>query len=94
MELRDAESKAGLVNRLRRIEGQVRGVENMINSERECREVLQQLLAVRSAVQGATQAFAEAYLRDCLVRACSPDNPDYDELVDDLLLLLGKSTPH
>ena len=56
--------------------------------------MLQQLLAVRSAVQGATQAFAEAYLRDCLVRACSPDNPDYDELVDDLLLLLGKSTPH
>mgnify|MGYP003938858293 CR=1 FL=1 len=37
MQLRDAESKASLVNRLRRIEGQVRGVENMINSERECR---------------------------------------------------------
>ena len=43
MKIQNEKTKQQLMSRLRRIEGQVRGVQNMLNEERECREILQQL---------------------------------------------------
>ncbi|MBI5290252.1 MAG: metal-sensitive transcriptional regulator, partial [Chloroflexi bacterium] len=44
--------KEDLQKRLRRIEGQVRGVQKMLDEDRECHEIIQQLAAIRSAVHG------------------------------------------
>ena len=49
MQLTDNQAKDKLINRLHRIEGQVRGVQTMISDERNCRDILQQLSAIRSA---------------------------------------------
>ena len=57
MKLQDPNAKQGLIRRLRRIEGQLRGVQTMVDEERDCQEILQQLSAIRSAVQGASLAF-------------------------------------
>ena len=51
MQLTDIDIKEDLMKRLRRVEGQVRGVEKMLDENRDCREVLQQLTAIKSAVQ-------------------------------------------
>jgi DNA-binding FrmR family transcriptional regulator len=67
MKIRSEEQKKMLQNRLRRIEGQVRGISTMLEEERECSEILQQLSAVRSAIQGATRIFLEQMVNDCLI---------------------------
>ena len=67
MKIQNAEAKEKIVQRLRRIEGQVRGVQNMLDEERDCREIMQQLAAVHSAVQGASRIFLQEYASACLV---------------------------
>ncbi len=66
MAVASSELKADLTSRLRRIEGQVRGVERMLADERECPDILQQMSAIRSAVQQASLILARAYLDSCL----------------------------
>ncbi len=67
MKIQDQDVKQKLLQRLRRIEGQVRGVQSMLNEERDCREVLQQLAAIHSAVQAASRVFLQEYATACLL---------------------------
>lgn len=66
MKIQNQEAKAKLVQRLKRIEGQVRGVETMLDEERDCREIMQQLSAIHSAIQGASRIFLQEYATSCL----------------------------
>jgi DNA-binding FrmR family transcriptional regulator len=66
MELKNPETKTKLVKRLRRIEGQVRGIQNMLEEERDCREIMQQLAAVSSAVKSTSRSFFQDYALMCL----------------------------
>ncbi len=82
------EVKADLQVRLRRIEGQVRGVQRMLDENRDCQEVLQQLAAVRSAFQNASLVFARSYALQCLH---DPEAGLGDEqLVEQLMAVLSK----
>lgn len=90
MKLKNAEAKGHLLSRLRRIEGQVRGVQMMIEEERNCTEILQQLTAIRSAVQGASLELLREYAIDCLLRQ-EGDSRQREKLVQDLIDLLGKA---
>lgn len=60
--------KARMVARLRRVEGQVRGVQKMVEDDRDCQAVLQQLNAAAAALQNATDLFVRAYAKECLLR--------------------------
>lgn len=55
-----------IVKRLRRIEGQVRGIQRMIEQERACRDVLDQLSAVQQAVRGVSGLVAQKYALECI----------------------------
>jgi DNA-binding FrmR family transcriptional regulator len=66
MKIQNPEAKEKLVQRLRRIEGQVRGVQSMLEDERDCRDIMQQLAAIHSAVQGASRIFLQEYATLCL----------------------------
>ena len=81
-------TKDDLKKRLRRIEGQVRGVEKMLDDDRECREILQQLTAVKSAVQQASLIVARSYACQCLED--STDGKNQTALVDELMSALSK----
>ncbi|HJO90614.1 MAG TPA: metal-sensing transcriptional repressor [Anaerolineales bacterium] len=59
-------TKSKLQQRLRRIEGQVRGVQEMLNDGRECRDIVQQLVAIRSAAHSTALALVDAYALDSL----------------------------
>jgi DNA-binding FrmR family transcriptional regulator len=85
-----AGSKEDLTKRLRRIEGQVRGVAGMVETDRDCREVLQQLAAIRSAVNQVSLLLARSYACQCLADTQEPG--DHEALVDDLINVLGKAT--
>jgi DNA-binding FrmR family transcriptional regulator len=66
MKIQNNESKQKVIQRLRRIEGQVRGVQSMLEEERDCREIMQQLTAIHSAVQSTSRAFFQDYAAVCL----------------------------
>jgi DNA-binding FrmR family transcriptional regulator len=85
MELYSTEVKADLVNRMKRIEGQVRGVQRMIDEERDCAAILQQMAAVRSAVHQASLILARAYCARCLQE---PDPKETDAVLDQLMATL------
>ena len=60
-----AREKPKVLNRLRRLEGQVRGLQKMIEDERPCKEVLTLLAGVRSALDGVGELILETYLEEC-----------------------------
>ncbi|MCJ7622505.1 MAG: metal-sensitive transcriptional regulator [Anaerolineaceae bacterium] len=84
------QTKQNLINRLRRIEGQVRGVQNMINSERECSEIVQQLVSIRSAVHGASINFLQEHAQDCIFNIEEEDARSQGRVMTDLITLLSK----
>lgn len=58
--------KATLLRRLKRIEGQTRGVQKMIAEDRECAEILLQLNAINEAIRSTSRLLAEQYALECL----------------------------
>lgn len=63
--------KARHLNRLKRIEGQVRGVSKMVEDERYCIDVLTQLSAVTRALEGVALALLDDHLRCCVLDAAA-----------------------
>ena len=62
--------------RLRRIEGQIQGIQRMLNTDRPCEEVLTQLLAVRAATEKACLLVAEQHVTDCALEpSLASDDP-------------------
>jgi DNA-binding FrmR family transcriptional regulator len=68
------EEKDKVVARLRRIEGQVRGLVRMIEEEDSCEEILTQLMAARSALDQAALLVIERYMSHCLPDVLGPDD--------------------
>lgn len=61
------EPKTDIINRLKRIEGQIRGLQNMIVSERGCSEILTQLSAVKGAINKVSEEIMKEYTKSCLI---------------------------
>lgn len=58
-----------ITNRLRRIEGQVRGLQRMVGEERECEAILTQVMAARAALDRVALLVAENYVQECVLTA-------------------------
>ena len=67
MNLENEETKKKLAQRLRRVGGQVRGIETMIQDGRDCGEIVQQLAAVQAALHGFGKLLLEEYAIECLL---------------------------
>jgi len=91
MNINDQAIKENLVNRLKRIEGQVRGVQSMLENERQCREILQQLTAIRSAVLGVSTLLMENYMSDCFLNLEEKNDQERQALLDDMLRMISKA---
>jgi DNA-binding FrmR family transcriptional regulator len=80
-----------LLARMRRIEGQARGVQRMIAEDRDCLEILTQLASLRSAAYSASVALTERFAMQCVLDAGKQEAPEkaVQNLVDVLL-----RTPH
>jgi DNA-binding FrmR family transcriptional regulator len=69
-------SKEQLLARLRRVEGQVRGIEQMVETDRYCVDVLTQISAVTKALQSVAVALLDDHLRHCVADAVSAGGPE------------------
>lgn len=64
--------KQRVLNRLRRLEGQVRGLHKMVDEERPCQEILMLLSGIRSALDATGEAIFEQYLLTCTAEEGEP----------------------
>lgn len=82
----DPELKAAAVRRLRRIGGQVRGLEAMVDQERYCADILVQITSVQEALRGVSRLLMRNHLEHCATMAIRDGGPHatamYDELLD------------
>ncbi|MFZ5616715.1 MAG: metal-sensitive transcriptional regulator [Pseudomonadota bacterium] len=83
----DADARARIVNRLRRIEGQVAGVARMIDDDRYCIDILTQLQAVKAALSKVEDAVLQDHAAHCVAAAIRSGNADdqhakFSELVE------------
>ena len=77
------EVRDNMVARLNRAEGQIRGVVRMVEEQRPCIEVLQQLASVQAALRGLSKSVLRNYLERCATDAIrSGDTGVYDELME------------
>jgi len=82
----NADETKKLLDRLARIEGQVRGLRNMLEDGRCCEDVLTQLLAARSGLESASILVLEKHLSDCVFSDATMDNATVDKVRDTLKL--------
>ena len=76
-----------LMNRLKRIEGQVRGIQGMLQKDAYCTDVLVQVAAVNAALNSFSKELLSNHLRTCVTENIRAGN---DEIIDELVILLQK----
>ncbi|HRV61173.1 MAG: metal-sensitive transcriptional regulator [Solirubrobacterales bacterium] len=65
--------------RLKRIEGQARGIHRMVEEEKYCIDILTQISALTSALEGVAIGLLDEHLRHCVVDAAKEGGPEADE---------------
>jgi DNA-binding FrmR family transcriptional regulator len=86
-------SRELLLKRLRRVEGQIRGIQKMIESQRECESVITQLAAVRSAIEGVAGLILRNYMKICFRDEEAPECVDVESLAR-AIAIWGNVHPH
>ena len=85
--IRTEEQKKSLLNRLKRLEGQIRGLEKMIEEDAYCNDVLQQSMSASSAMDGFNQELLGYHVKGCVTEGIKNGN---EEIVDELLKTVRK----
>ncbi|MFW5972652.1 MAG: metal-sensitive transcriptional regulator [Bacteroidota bacterium] len=90
----EASKKEDLLRRLRRVEGQIRGIQKMVEDERYCGDVLNQFASVHQALRGASSILTRNHLETCVTDAIRSGEPaaaerTYDEIMQLLYRQIG-----
>jgi CsoR family transcriptional regulator, copper-sensing transcriptional repressor len=83
-----SENKDGLLKRLRRVEGQVRGVEKMVDDDRYCIDVITQISAIQAALDKVALGLLDDHARHCVVGGHGDGKPE--ELTDELMAAVSR----
>ncbi len=85
------EKKEEVLNRLRRIEGQVRGIQRMVEDDRYCGDILSQFASVQQALRGASGMVTRNHLETCVTDAIRSGSPEAAERTyDEIMTLLSR----
>lgn len=84
----EPELKSAAVRRLRRIAGQVRGLESMVEQERYCADILVQIAAVQEALRGVSRLLMRNHLEHCATQAIRSGGEKADDMYNELLDLV------
>ncbi len=83
-----AETKQKLKARLNRIEGQIRGINNMVEKDAYCDDILNQIASVRAALAGVSKQVLEGHLKHCVVEGIKEGREE--QVVEELIATLNK----
>ena len=84
----DLAQKEDIIRRLKKIEGQVKGLQRMVDNEKYCVDILIQVAAVRAAINKVGVLIFENHSRECLQKAVVENHQD--ESIDELIAVLAK----
>ena len=87
----DADAKERNLKRLRRIEGQVRGIQSMVEADRYCADILTQLSAVQEALRGVGRELMRNHLKHCAAQAIRTGSEQAEAMYDELVELMYKN---
>ena len=85
--VRDEKEHKSLINRLSRIEGQIRGVKSMVDDNRYCVDILTQVSAIQSALNAFNKNILASHIKSCVVADIKAGN---EETVDELCATIQK----
>lgn len=85
--IRSQEQKKALMNRLKRLEGQVRGIQSMLEKDAYCNDILVQSAAVSAAINAFNKEILAYHIHNCVVRDIREGK---DEVVDELVTTVQK----
>jgi CsoR family transcriptional regulator, copper-sensing transcriptional repressor len=81
-------TKDQLLTRLRRVEGQVRGIEGMVEDDRYCIDVLTQISAIQAALDKVALGLLDDHARHCVIEGRGEGTPE--DLTDELMAAVGR----
>ena len=84
----DPAIKAANLRRLRRIEGQVRGLQKMVEEDRYCADIVMQVASVQEALRGVARQLMRNHLKHCATNAIKKGNAEAEAMYDELLELV------
>lgn len=82
------EERQNIINRLNRIEGQVKGIRKMIDEEQPCAEIMMQIAAVKAAINKVGTLVFETHFRHCLEQAIA--GGEGSDFMEEVMKMLGK----
>jgi DNA-binding FrmR family transcriptional regulator len=88
----DPDVKERNLKRLRRIEGQVRGLQRMVESDRYCADIMMQVSSVQEALRAVGRELMRNHLKHCATSAIRAGEPEATEMYDELIDLMYKNT--
>ena len=86
----DDDAKERNLKRLRRIEGQVRGLQKMVEEERYCADVMMQIASVHEALRAVGRELMRNHLKHCATTAIRSDKAHAEAMYDELVELMYK----
>jgi len=86
----DPDAKARNLKRLRRIEGQVRGLQRMVESDRYCADILDQVSSVEEALRAVGRELLRNHLKHCATRAMKAGAESAEAMAEELLDLVRR----
>jgi CsoR family transcriptional regulator, copper-sensing transcriptional repressor len=86
----DPGTKARNLKRLRRVEGQVRGIQKMVEEDRYCADILVQVSAVQAAMQSVSRELMRNHLRHCASHAVQQSPQEANAVFDEVVNLIYK----
>lgn len=89
----EVNDKEALIKRLKRIEGQVKGIQNMVEEERYCVDILVQISAIRSAINKVGTLILDNHVKGCVMSSIKNDDTEQaEETIDELINTINKFT--
>lgn len=86
----DPDAKIRNLKRLRRIEGQVRGVHQMIEDDRYCADIMAQISSVNEALRGVGRELMRNHLKHCATKAIRAGDDEAEAMYDELINLMHR----
>lgn len=80
-------SKEDILNRMKKIEGQAKGIQKMIDEEKCCGDIMIQISAIRSAINSVGGLIMDRYIKECLAESLKKNNNEekIEEVIDTIV---------
>ena len=84
----DQEIRERNLKRLRRIEGQIRGLQRMVEEDRYCADIMTQISSVHEALRGVGRELMRNHLKHCATHSIQSGGPDAEQMYDELIEMM------